>query len=152
MPSPNLSLNDHYKEALLQYDFKYFLDKDIEENKYSEEDVRLLHSSYTETLERLRKERMRNPKQYHYWLEGKVRLMFEGSGFLPGFFGLDGWTRGRTILDFESFGENGAMFTLWQKYERRKFKRRKVWEYLTKTGALLAIILTVIKIWEMVIE
>jgi len=152
MPSPNPPLNDHYKEALLQYDFKYFLDKDIEENNYSEEDVRLLYSSYSETLERLKKERMKNPKQYHYWLEGKVRLMFESQGFLPGFFGLDGWTRGRTCLDFKAFGESWAMFEMWQKYERRKFKRKKAWEYLTKTGALLAIVLTVIKIWETVSE
>ena len=148
MTKPELPFNDYYKKALLQYDFRFFLEKDIEENDYSDKDLQVLFGSYEKGMAKYRNERKKNPRQFDYWLEGKVRLMFMGSGFLPGFFGLDGWTRERKVFNFEPWGDDWAIFDLWQKHERRRHRWNKSWEAVTKIGAVLAIALTILKLFE----
>lgn len=149
MPSPDLPFNDHYKEALLKYDFAFFNKINIDENNYSEADLELMNCSYRDKLDYHRQQRKRNPRQYDYWLEGIVRKYFMGKGFLPGFFRLDGWTVSQKIFDFEAHGESWAVFEQWQKYERRRHRWKKSWEVVTKVGAVLAIILTILKLMEL---
>lgn len=72
--------------------------------------------------------------------------MFYGA-LLPSIFGLDE-SRGYIIIDFKGAGENWAYFKYWQKYQRRKITREKIWNIIIKGGSILAIILSIIKILE----
>ncbi|MAY84192.1 MAG: hypothetical protein CMP59_08675 [Flavobacteriales bacterium] len=148
---PELILTSDYKEALLLYDFEFFLEKDIEQNDYSESEVQLIYSTYQSVTNKLKSDRIKNPKQHHYYLEGQVRLMFEDKGFLAGFLGLKGGGYSRSTIDFKAMGDNWAYFDMWQKYERRKFRRKTAWDYITKIGAVLAILLTILTIWKSII-
>lgn len=77
--------------------------------------------------------------------------MFEDKGFLPSFLGLKGGVYSRTTIDFKGFGDSWAYFDQWQKYERRKFKRKTAWDYITKVGAVLAILLNILTIWNLIV-
>ena len=72
--------------------------------------------------------------------------MFTG-GFLPALFHLDEG-RKHTIFGFEDIGHDLAYFKLWQNYYKRKVTTKKVWEFVVKVGSVLAIILSIIKLWE----
>jgi len=53
-----------------------------------------------------------------------------------------------TILSFKEYGESWAYFERWQKQERKVKFRKRAWENIVKTGAVLAYILSVIKLLE----
>jgi hypothetical protein len=66
MPSPDLPFNDHYKEALLKYDFAFFNQMNIAENNYSEADLELMERAYRDKLRYHSEQRKSNPRQYDY--------------------------------------------------------------------------------------
>ncbi len=88
----------------------------------------------------------KNKKQFNYYAEGQVRKMFTG-GFLPALFELDE-TRRHTIHNFQGIGDSWAYFAYWQKYQKRKVSKEKVWDVLIKTGSILGILLSIIKLFD----
>lgn len=136
------------KELLSKLDFDFFLKQNIDEEKYKQEDIEKLYSSYKATLKELKIKYRKQRKQANYFLEGQVRKMFTG-GFLPALFHLDEG-RTHTIFAFGEVGNDLAYFKLWQIYYKRKVTVKKVWEVVVKTGSVLAIILSLIKLWETV--
>lgn len=134
------------KELLSKFDFDFFLSQNIEEEKYSKEDTEALYSSYNIALTHLKLRYKGEKKQANYFLEGQVRKMFTG-GFLPALFHLDEG-RSHTIFDFAGVGHDLAYFKLWQVYYKRKITKQKIWEIVIKVGSLLGIILSIIKLWE----
>jgi hypothetical protein len=152
MGKPELHFNEHYKKLLLDYDFEFFLKNNIEENQYPKENIQEIYEAYHNTLPTLKQELKQNKKkQYLKYLEGQVRLMFNG-GFLPALFKIDGWTKEHSFLRFPEIGENWAYFDLWQKLERRKQQKQQIWDKIVKTGALLAYILTLVKLFEVLLS
>ena len=147
MPREKLKFNSYFKELLLERDFKYFMEMEIAEGDYLEEDINSIYDSYRKHSEDIKTQLRKNKKQFLNYLYGQVILMFDG-GFLPALFRLDGFTRSSQILDFEGYGESYAYFKFWQKYERRKRNRQTAWDYITKVGAILAISLTIVKLLE----
>jgi hypothetical protein len=138
--------NSDTKELLSKLDFKYFLNQNTEEENYSQEDMNDLYSSYFETLNSLKLRFKGNRKQSNYFLEGQVRKMFTG-GLLPALFHLDeGGTS--TIFAFKEMGSDLAYFRLWQLYYKRKVIKVLIWNLVIKIGSILAIILSIIKVWE----
>ena len=89
-----------------------------------------------------------NKKQFNYYAEGQVRKMFTG-GLLPAMFELDEG-RKHTLWDFPGIGENWAYFNHWQIYYKRKITREKIWDFIIKTGSILAFLLSVLKIIELI--
>jgi hypothetical protein len=134
------------KELLSKLDFRFFIDQNIHEEKYADEEVRKLWEVHTRKLRELKRTYRKQKRQANYYLEGQVRKMFTG-GFLPALFHLDE-TRQHIITDLEGIGEDMAYFVLWQKYYRRKVTAAKVWDVVMKTGSILAIILSVMKVYE----
>ncbi|MRT93128.1 hypothetical protein [Ancylomarina sp. 16SWW S1-10-2] len=49
---------------------------------------------------------------------------------------------------FKEVGNDLAHLKLWQDYYRRKVTAKKIWNIVIKTGSILAIILSLIKLWE----
>jgi len=143
----NLNFEDRdTKELLSKYDFEFFLKQNIEEEKYSQEDIDILYTSYKTSLKDLKLKYKKNKKQANYFWEGQVRKMFTG-GFLPALFHLDEGKK-NTIFEFQGVGHNLAYFKLWQDYYKRKMTAKKVWDTVVKVGSVLAIILSIIKLWE----
>lgn len=138
--------NNDTKELLSRLDFDFFLKQNSEEQKYSETDMTDLYNSYKENLGTLRIKFKANRKQSNYFLESQVRKMFTG-GFLPALFYLDEG-RSHTIVAFKEAGNDLAYFKLWQEYYRKKVTLKKIWNVIIKTGSILAIILSLIKLWE----
>jgi hypothetical protein len=134
------------KELLSKLDFEFFLKENIEVEKYQESDIELLYSEYSATLKELKLKYKSNKKQSNYFLEGQVRKMFTG-GFLPALFHLDEG-RTHTIFDFGGIGQDLAYFKRWQIYYKRKVTKAKIWEIVIKSGSILAILLSLIKIKE----
>jgi hypothetical protein len=134
------------KELLSKLDFNFFLKQNIEEEKYRQDEVDTLYNSYKDSLKDLKKKYKKDKKQANYFLEGQVRKMFTG-GFLPALFHLDEG-RQHTIIAFQEIGEDLAYFKLWQDYYKRKVTAKKVWDFVVKVGSVLAIILSLIKLWE----
>lgn len=147
MFTSKLKFDQHNKELLLERDYQYFLERDLKEGNYKQEDIDKIHASYRYHSDDIKKQLKENKKQCLYYLYGQVILMFDG-GHLPAKFKIDGFTRELDILNFESVGENWAYFDAWQKHERKKLNRKKAWEYITKIGAVLAILLTLLKLWD----
>lgn len=139
--------NDEAVKLLLDRDFFYFLNEDFKDNNTSDEDraaaIKGFNQTTAEVLQRYRKSK----KQCRLWLEGMVRLQWHG-GLLRSQFRLDGQTRGLTFFDYEDTGMNWAYFEFWQKLERRRRFWRITWDRITKAGAVLAIILSLIKLYE----
>jgi hypothetical protein len=52
------------------------------------------------------------------------------------------------IFNFEEIGESWAYFEFWQKYYKRKITKEKIWDVLIKTWSILAILLSLIKLLE----
>lgn len=138
--------NKDTKELLSKLDFKFFLKQNSEEENYSQEDLNDLYSSYVETLNSLKLRFKGNKKQSNYFLEGQVRKMFTG-GLLTALFHLDEG-RSHTISAFKEVGSDLAYFKLWQIYYKRKVTSAKIWNLVVKIGSVLAIILSIIKLWE----
>jgi hypothetical protein len=76
-----------------------------------------------------------------------VRLQW-GGGMLPAHFRLDGSTRRFNYFDPTNTGKEQAYFQYWQKLERKRRFRRITWDRITKVGAILAIILTIVKLFD----
>jgi len=134
------------KELLSKLDLEFFLTQNFNENDYSEKEKDDLYVSYYETLKTLKSKLKKDKKQANYYLEGQVRKMFTG-GLLPALFHLDEGKNFR-LFDFKEIGKDLAYFKLWQNYYKRKVTSQKIWNIIVKTGSLLAILLTIIKIFE----
>lgn len=134
------------KELLTKLNFEYFLNRNIREEKYTEENIQKLYSSFKSNQARIRMEVKENPKQFNYFCEGQVRKMFTG-GLLTSHFNLDD-TRELTIIDFAEYGTNWAYFMHWQQNQKNQLKKEKIWNSLIKTGAILGIILSIMKLFE----
>lgn len=134
------------KTLLSRYDFEFFLVQNIDKEKYKQENVDTIYSNYKLSIEKINSRAKFNKKQFNYYAESQVRKMFNG-GFLQSIFELDD-SREFLILDFPSVGENWAYFSYWQKYQKRKTTKKKIWNTIIKTGSVLAIILSLIKFYE----
>lgn len=53
-----------------------------------------------------------------------------------------------TTIYFQGIGHDLAYFKLWQNYYKRKVTVKRVWDAIVKVGSVLAIILSIIKLWE----
>lgn len=138
------------KELLSKLDFEYFLKQNIEIEKYNSEDIDKLYSNYDFHKKELKEKSKKKKKQFHYYIEGQVRKMFNG-GLLPAIFELDGG-RQHTIFDFPPIGENWAYFDYWKKSYNKKLTKEKIWNYITKIGSLLAFILTILKLYDIIVN
>jgi len=138
--------NDETKKLLCKRDFEFFLKQNIDEEKYNQKEIDTIYEVFNLTETDIKKRASTSKKQFNLYCESQVRKMFTG-GLLPSIFELDEG-RGYTIFDFKATGENWAYFNYWQKYYRQKVILNKVWEIVVKTGSILAIILTIIKLIE----
>jgi len=138
------------KELLSKLDFGFFLNINIEKEKYSNDDVKKIHSNYEFHKKSITEKSKQNKKQFHYYTEGQVRKMFTG-GLLPAMLELDEG-RSLSIFDFPSVGENWAYFDYWRKSYNRKLTKEKLWIYVTRTGSILAFALTIFKLYELIIK
>jgi hypothetical protein len=102
------------KKFLTKLDFEFFLKQNILKEKYSQEEIDRIYSTYKLTTTHIERESKNNKKQFNYYAEGQVRKMFTG-GFLPALFELDEG-RKQTFLNFDGVGESWAYFYFWQKY------------------------------------
>ncbi len=134
------------KELLSKLDFEYFLNQNIQQNNYTEQDIKTIHQSFEVFKQEVLDKSKKNKKQFFYYCEGQVRKMFTG-GLIPALFELDE-SRGFHIGDFSATGENWAFYQYWRKVYKRKLKREKIWDILVKTGSILAFILTAFKLYE----
>jgi hypothetical protein len=144
-----MEFNKEVKEALIEYDFEYFLKKNIQDNQYSEADTRAVYDAYKNTKENLNKQVSDNKKQFLLYVEGKVRKMFTGK-LLPSHFELDD-NRSFTIFEFKEYGINWAYFDVWKKYEARKLSKKKIWKAITDVGSILGYIATILGIIAMIL-
>jgi hypothetical protein len=145
------ALNFEYNETkayLAKLDFEFFLKQNIEAENYSQADIDKVYSTYHQTTKLIRSKAKANKKQFNYYVEGQVRKMFTG-GFLPALFELDE-SRGHTIFDFPGVGESWAYFKHWQTYQNRKVTKEKIWDRVVKTGSILAILLSLLKLFEFI--
>jgi len=138
--------DDETKNLLAKLDFDFFLKQNIDKEKYNQADVDTIYASYKQALGQIKTKSADNKKQSHYYAEGQVRKMFTG-GFLPALFELDE-NRGHRLIDFNAVGDNWAYFSHWQTYQRRKIILTKIWDIVIKTGSILAILLSIIKLIE----
>ena len=143
----NFEHNDT-KALLAKLDFEFFLKQNIEAEKYHKDDIDKVYSSYHKTTKLIRTKAKANKKQFNYYAEGQVRKMFTG-GFLPSLFELDE-NRGHTMFDFPAVGENWAYFKHWQTYQKRKITKEMIWDVVIKIGSVLAILLSSLKLIEVI--
>jgi len=137
-----IELPNEIRELYVKYDFQYFLNK-IEKNEFQSQQ---LIESYNKKKSKLQKEIKNNKRQTLFHIDGAVRKMHSG-GLLPSLFELDE-TRKLSGIDFDGFGENWAYFDIWKKFEKRKILKSKIVKSVLFWGAILAYILTIIKILE----
>ena len=139
-------LNKETRELYIQYDYEFFLNRDISIHEYSKEDISLIYTSYEETKKELSKKIKENKTQTLFHIDGGIRKSHSG-GSLPSRFELDE-TRSGGIIDFKGEGQVWAYFDLWKKHEKRKLFKERFWDFTFKIGSLLGFILTIIKIIE----
>ncbi|MBX2844527.1 MAG: hypothetical protein KTR26_22390, partial [Flammeovirgaceae bacterium] len=113
---------------------------------YPPENVEIIYSSYKEAGKKLKEKLKKNKTQTLFHIDGRVRAL-HGSGILPKRFELASRRTG-SILNFVGEGESWAYFDIWQRYEKLKIFRKRFWETLIKIGALLGILLSIIKVIE----
>ena len=102
------------KVLLSKLDFEFFLNKNIEEQNYTSGKTQILFSAHKEKYEQLLgKNKMENKEQNLFYIEGKVRKMFNG-GLLPTLFELNN-VREHVIVNFSEMGINWAYFDYWKK-------------------------------------
>lgn len=139
------------KRLLVQFDTEYFLNAHLTEteSKYSNEEIAIVQQSYADALNSLTKKYSKNKKQEFLKIEGVVRKMYDG-GMLLSAFGLDNRSKSLTIHkgQFAEYGEEFAYFELWRRKQKDKFIRNDFWKWLTRAGAVVAFILSAIKIAE----
>lgn len=134
------------KKILSELDFEYFMSLNIEKEKYSQKEIDLIYNSFKETSKHIDLISKKNKNQFYYYSVGQVRKMFTG-GFLPALFELDE-SREHIFNDFSNIGESWAYFNYWKKYQKRKLTKEKIWNLTIKVGSILAIILSLIKLFE----
>jgi len=144
--SEKYEFTQHMREVLTKLDFEYFLKKIIEQKNYPEEKISELYQSKIDSIGKLKVELRKNKKQALFYLNGEIAKAVRG-GMLPTHFNLSE-IKEPAILDFKSYGRDWANFEIWKKYESRKLTGKKIWTWITKTGAILAIILSIIKLLE----
>lgn len=149
MSNDELHFNDEFRELILEMDLKYFLNEDLDIQNISEADRHIIQVAFDNTSAEILTRYNKNRKQCRLWLEGIIRLQWYG-GYLPSTFKIDGKTREIQFLNFEATGENWAYFEFWQKLERKRKFWKVTWDKITKIGAVLAIILTLIKIISLI--
>ena len=143
----NLNFEDKStKELLSKLDFEYFLEQNIQSENYRKEDVKIIYDNFKIFNNEVQKKAKKNKKQFFHYCEGQVRKMFTG-GFLPAIFGLD-QSRKLTIIDFPETGESWAYFQYWRNVYKLKIKKEKIWNFIVRTGSILAFILTIFKLYE----
>jgi hypothetical protein len=145
----NFETNDT-KILLAKLDFEFFLKQHISIEQYQQEDIECIYIAYKRTSAIIKANASGRKRQFNYYAEGQVRKMFTG-GFLPGHFELDDSRRNR-IIDYSGAGESWAYFDYWQKYQKRKITKEKVWDFIIKTGSILALLLSILKLLEYVKE
>lgn len=146
----NLNFEDESTKILLtKYDFGFYLERNIDTNRYKEDDIKIIYDGYKKSISELKVNLKNSKNQNFVFLEGKVRKMFSG-GFIPALFELDE-TRELQIFDFAAVGKDWAYFYMWRRLKKRKITISNVWTWIIKTGSILAIILTILKIIEMLI-
>ena len=106
---PELDLKNEY----LEYDFRFFLSKNIEESKYTFTQIRELISSYKKTVKKLEKDLSKNSSQTLIYIENKLIKCHNGNSLVD-HFGL-GKNIGFEITDFNKYGEIWAYFEIWKR-------------------------------------
>lgn len=142
-----IDLDDHTRDLYSKYDFRYFLDRHIDQNTYGSKDLEALHAAYSKVKSDLKRELKENRRQSLYALDGMIRKAHSG-GLLPSLFNLDESRGTGDFTNFEEIGKNWAYFEIWSRAERKKIFRKNLWDVMVKTGALLGILLAIIKIVE----
>ncbi|MFM7022854.1 MAG: hypothetical protein ACKOXB_07735 [Flavobacteriales bacterium] len=143
----DLNFEDESTKSLLaKLDFEFFLKRNIEEEKYNQASVNEIYQARSKALSEINIKHKENRKQFNLFCEGYVRRMFTG-GFLPSTFLLND-LRSFKIIDFSETGRYWAYFEHWQKYQKRKVTKEKLWNFVVKSGSLLGIVLSVIKVIE----
>ncbi len=145
-PDKIIVLDDATRELYTKYDYGFFLERHFEQHTYPDEAMEAIQSSFKEAKKQLKEKLKKNKTQMLFHIDGRVRGM-HASGILPMRFEL-GKQRSGSILNFKGEGESWAYFDLWQRYEKRKIFRKRFWDTLVKTGALLGILLSIIKVIE----
>jgi len=137
------------KKLLAKLNFDFFLKQNIEEAKYHQNDINTIYESYAANVLQIKIKAKSNKKQFFYYSEGQVRKMFTG-GLLPIIFELDD-SRGYKIFNFSEIGFNWSYFNYWQKYYNKKITKEKIWNVIVRTGGILAILLSLLKLLEYII-
>ncbi|HEX8575630.1 MAG TPA: hypothetical protein VF677_04980 [Flavobacterium sp.] len=146
-----MDFNTSVKDLILDYDFKYFLTKHIEDehSDYSNQDIEKLYQAYDLNKEKLKQQIRNNKKQASFYIENQVRKMWSG-GMLPDLFQLSE-NRGWWIIDFPAFGNDLAYLTAWQEHQKSLQWKKKTWDLAVKTGTVLAYLLSISKLIEYLI-
>jgi len=122
------------REMYAERDFKFFLQKNIKENNYPQSDIDQIHAGYDTKKLELIKEVKLNKRQTLLYLDG-IMLKLVNGGFLTSLFGLNE-TRKLIIIRFFDCGTDWAYFDLWQKYERKRMFKKKLWSGFTKVKSI----------------
>lgn len=115
--------------------------------KLSKEDITRMYEGFAAKTTEIRMQYNKNKKQCRLLLDGVVRLQWAG-GFLPAYLKVDGYTKGLSTTDYKNRGEEWASFAFWQKLERKRRFWKITWDRVIKVGAVLALLLTVLKLIE----
>ncbi len=141
-----MELTEDLRRKLVKLDFEYFLNKNIQEKSYTSEQLAQLNTAKAEELKKLQQEYDANKTQLYYYLDGQVGKALRG-GMLPTLFNFND-VRDFRIMNFSDYGRNWAIFEIWKKHESKKVRKRKMWEWLTRIGAILAVLLAIFKVLE----
>lgn len=141
-----IELDDRTRELYTCLDYRFFLEQHMNEFEFTDYQRQAIQDAYEKTRSHLLRSLKTNRRQHLFLIEGDVRKSHSG-GSLPSHFKLDE-TRELEILDLNAVGEEMAYFEIWQKHERRKIRSKKIMSYVFRIGAIMGIVLTVIKIIE----
>lgn len=127
-------------------DYEFFLKHHLK--KSSVDNLKMLYKGHDDMMARLSKQIKLNKKQQLLLVESYIRKMHSG-GLLPNVFNLTKSIHYKTI-DLYAEGENMEYFKIWQKYQKRKYLKKNIWNNIIKIGSLLGFVLSIIKILELV--
>ncbi len=139
-------LDEDTRRLYCMYDYHYFLERNIHQREYERTSIDQIHKAHQTTCEKLRKMLKENSRQAFYHIDGKIRNLHT-SGQLPSRLELSQGGSG-TVMNFEGEGEAWAYFETWKKIEKVRILKRRIWDMIIKTGALLGFLLTIIKLVE----
>ena len=143
-----IELNKETRKLIVEYDYGYFLMKNIAKHNYPKEQIDRLYKGYETEKKIIKKGLEENKKQFLFHLDGQIRKRISG-GELTNHFELNE-SRDFIILSnaFEEIGAGWAVFETWKKYEKRRIYKEEFWNIVIKIGAILGFVLTIIKIIE----